>query len=205
MSKLRIVRIYIGGLVLEHIYIIVAQTQTAPAKFFKFFTKKPYNHVSLSGSADLSDMYSFCRTYTFTPLPATFNREIVGKGTLGLFDNIPCEIYKIAVTERQKEEYYSIIRHFINNRDVYSYNIIGILPLYFNIEYNRKNSFTCSQFVAYTLDKIGIELEKHFSLYIPDDFRNFPGAELFYIGELNSFYSRFHSIGKKTVANAAHH
>ena len=38
------------------------------------------------------------------------------------------------------------------------------------------------------MSKIGIPLEKPFSLYIPDDFRTFPGATLIYTGELNTFY-----------------
>ena len=37
-------------------------------------------------------------------------------------------------------------------------------------------------------EAIGIQLEKPFSLYTPDDFRNFPNAELYYAGELNCFY-----------------
>ena len=45
----------------DYIYIIVAQTGTRPARLFKHVTKKPYNHVSLSGDLELSEMYSFCR------------------------------------------------------------------------------------------------------------------------------------------------
>lgn len=180
----------------EYIYLIIAQTGTRPAKFFRFFTKKPYNHVSLSGDINLSEMYSFCRTYKPFPLPATFNREIVGKGTLGDYGFIPCEIYRIGVSRQQKEEYYKIMRHFADNRNIYSYNVLGLVAVYFNIEWNRKKSFVCSQFVAYTMDRIGIPLEKPFCLYQPDDFRNFPGADLVYEGELNSFY---YGINSDTV------
>ncbi|MDE6670578.1 MAG: hypothetical protein K2K16_00120 [Ruminococcus sp.] len=172
----------------EYIYLVVAQTGTYPAKFFRFFTKKPYNHVSLSGDINLSEMYSFCRTYTPFPLPATFNREIVGEGTLGLFDYIPCEIYRIPVTSEQKEMYHMIIQHFVHNRNTYSYNLSGLIALYLNISWKREHSFVCSQFVAYTMDKIGIHLEKPFCLYKPDDFRRFPEAELIYSGELNHFH-----------------
>ncbi len=172
----------------DSIYLIIAQTGTRPARFFRFFTKKPYNHVSLSGDASLSEMYSFCRSYTPFPLPATFNKETVGEGTLGKYDFIPCEIYRIPVTREQKLEYERIIRHFSDNRNIYSYNVLGLIAVYFNIEWNRKYSFVCSQFVAYTMDKIGIKLEKPFCLYTPDDFRSFPGATLVYSGELNSFY-----------------
>ncbi len=172
----------------EYIYIVVAQTGTRPARFFRFFTRKPYNHVSLSGDVTLSEMYSFCRTYRPFPLPATFNKEIVGKGTLGCFGFIPCEIYRITVTAEQKAAYQRIIRHFNSNRNIYSYNLLGLLAVYFNIEWKRKKNFVCSQFVAYTMDKIGIPLEKPFCLYKPDDFRKFPGATLIYSGELNRFY-----------------
>ncbi len=178
-----------GGEILEdYIYVIVAQTGTGPARFFRFITQKPFNHVSLSADVTLSEMYSFCRTYRPVPLPATFNKEIVGKGTLGKFGYIPCEIYRISVTKEQKAEYNRIIRHFVDNRNIYSYNILGLLAVYMNIEWKRKKNFVCSQFVAYTLDKIGVPLEKSFCLYTPDDFRKFPGATLYYAGELNSFY-----------------
>lgn len=172
----------------SYIYIIVAQTGTKPARFFRFITKKPYNHVSLSGDDNLFEMYSFCRTYRPFPLPATFNKEKVGEGTLGQYGCIPCEIYRIPVTDEQKQNYERIIKHFNENRRVYSYNILGLLAVHFNIAWDRKKSFVCSQFVAYTMDQIGIPLEKPFSLYIPDDFRTFPGAELVYAGELNTFY-----------------
>ncbi len=172
----------------EYIYLVIAQTGTRPARLFKMITKKPYNHVSLSGDINLSEMYSFCRTYCPLPLPATFNQEIVGKGTLGKFDSIPCEIYKIPVTPRQKEIYNEVIAYFNNNRNIFSYNILGLVAIYLNIEWNRKKNFLCSQFVAYTMEKIGIELQKPFSMYTPDDFRGFPGATLIYEGELNSFY-----------------
>lgn len=177
----------------HYIYLIIAQTGTRPAKFFKFITKKPFNHVSLSGDERLSEMYSFCRTYRPFPLPATFNKEIVGEGTLGDYGFIPCEIYRIPVTQEQKEKYDMIISHFTHNRNIYSYNVLGLVAIFFNIEWNRETNFLCSQFVAYTLDKVGLTLEKPFCLYRPDDFRHFPGAELIYSGELNTFYYNMQS------------
>lgn len=177
----------------EYIYIVIAQTGTKPAKFFKLITKKPYNHVSLAGDINLSVMYSFCRTYCPFPFPATFNKEIIGKGTLGKFGFIPCEIYRIPVTTEQKNTYYQIINHFAEHRNIYSYNVLGLIAVYLNIEWKRKKNFLCSQFVAYTLDKMGIKLEKPFCMYTPDDFRAFPSATLIYEGELNSFYSNMQS------------
>ena len=178
------------------IYIVMAQTGTRPARFFRFMTKKPFNHVSLSGDVTLSEMYSFCRTYRRFPLPATFNQERVGEGTLGRYGSIPCEIYRINVTPEQRAAYDRIIRHFSDHRHIYSYNILGLLAVYLDIEWTRKKNFLCSQFVAYTMDKIGIKLEKPFCLYKPDDFREFPGASLIYSGELNAFVHS-HSAAKR--------
>lgn len=172
----------------DYIYLVIIQTGTRPARFFKLITKKPYNHVSLAADLDLSEMYSFCRTYRRSPFPATFNKEIVGEGTLGLFGFIPCEIYSIPVTHHQKLIFREIIKHFSLNRDLYSYNVLGLPAVFFHIAWNRKKNFLCSQFVAFTMEKMGLQLEKPFCLYTPDDFREFPGANLVYHGELNSFY-----------------
>lgn len=180
---------YFGGIFLQdYIYVIVAQTGTNVAKAIKFFTRKPYNHVSLSGDIGLSEMYSFCRNYPRTPLPATFNKEVIGEGTLGLYDNIPCEIYRINVTQEQKRDFYRIMEHFSTFRNAYSYNILGLIAIFLKISWTRKNRFLCSQFVAHTFYKLGLELNKSPCLYTPDDFRFLPNAELIYKGELNRWY-----------------
>ncbi len=172
------------------IYILVMQTGTGVAKVIKALTRKPYNHVSISCDPNLSEMYSFCRNNPGRPLPATFNREIVGQGTLGKFSNIPCEIYRIPVSVRQKELIKKNLEHFKQNRNYYSYNCLGLGLIFFHIAMSRKKKFVCSQFVSYVLEQseIDLKLAKPSSLIIPEDFRHIESAELFYKGELNSFY-----------------
>jgi len=172
----------------EKIYIIVVQTGTNISKMIKFFTGKPYNHVSVSGDIELSKMYSFCRTYRYIPLPATFNEEIIGKGTLGLYSNIPCEIYEIPVSHEQKKHFERLIQNFYIFRNNYSYNILGLIAIYFNISWKRKSHFLCSQFVAHIFSEIGISLQKEPCLYTPDDFRHLSDAHLIYRGELNHWH-----------------
>ncbi len=172
----------------ESIYIVLTQTGTNIAKFIRFFTKKPYNHASISRNPDLSEMYSFCRNYTRTPLPATFNKENVGKGVLGLFSYIPCEIYEVKMTPDQKEKSNIILNHFIDNRKTYSFNVFGFWSIPLNLHLVRKNKFVCSQFVAYVLHKSGIKLKKPVNLYSPDDLRHLPEAALLYKGELNNYH-----------------
>lgn len=188
----------------ESIYVIVAQTGTNVARAIKFFTRKPYNHVSLSGDIGLSEMYSFCRTYPKMPLPATFNKEIIGQGTLGLYNNIPCEIYEVPVTTEQKHEFEKIMHHFSIFRNSYSYNILGLIAIFMKISWSRKNRFLCSQFVAHTFVKLGIPLSKSPCLYTPDDFRYLPNAKLIYQGELNHWYFEISPLANQTTNLIAH-
>ncbi len=177
----------------DAIYITVSQTGTTVAKIIKFFTRKPYNHCSISADLSLSSMYSFCRTYTPFPLPAGFNQEIVGQGTLGLFTNIPCEIYELPVTTEQKEKFHKILNHFKEYRTSYSYNIMGFWSIPFRLHLERKNKFVCSQFVAYIIKGSGVNLTKPVCMYSPEDLRHLPNARLIYRGELNEYYKKYSS------------
>lgn len=85
----------------DHIFVLLMQTGTSVAKVLQFFTRKPYNHASVALDLTLEEMYSFCRNHIHFPLPAGFNQEIVGEGTLGRFLVIPCEIYAIPVTKEK--------------------------------------------------------------------------------------------------------
>lgn len=81
------------------------------------------------------------------------------------------------------------LEHFKRNREIYSYNCIGLGFMFFNIAFSRKNKFVCSQFVGYMLEKSGIEshIRKPVCLQTPEDFRHIQGAELIYRGNLNNY------------------
>lgn len=172
-----------------YLFIILSQTGTRVAQMIKKVTRKPYNHASIAVDLTLEEMYSFCRTYRYLLLPATFNQEIVGKGTLGQFLTIPCEIYAIPVSQDVKDDFLQYLNHFKACRKQYSYNVLGLWTTFFHIRWTRRNKLHCSEFVARMLDRCGIQLEKQPSLYTPDDLRYLPGAFLVYRGELNRFYA----------------
>ncbi len=182
----------------NYVYILVSQTGTTIAKILKLFTRKPYNHVSVACEESLDEMYSFCRNRPERPLPATFNKEIIGKGTLGKFNLIPCELYRIPVTAEQKKRFSENLEYFKQNRECFSYNCIGLGFIFFNIAFKRKNKFVCSQFVGYILEKSGINsgIKKPFCLQTPEDFRHIPNAELIYRGNLNNYHEYADFISK---------
>jgi hypothetical protein len=163
------------------------QTETYVAKVIRFFTKKPYNHASLAGDAGMRELYSFCRTNPKFPLPATFNIETQER--FSRFQSVPCEIYEISVTVTQKQQFNELMRHFIDNREKYTYNSLGLGYMLFNIKRRSKNKFVCSQFVAYTLKRLGLKLKKPVSLCTPDDLRFLPESKLMYKGELQDYFT----------------
>lgn len=170
------------------IYIVVTCTGTRIARAIRVVTRMPYCHASVSADENLSALYSFSRSFSSMPLPATFNLEYVGKGLLGKYSYIPCEIYAVPVTEEQYAHFLAILGHFTAFRKRYSYSLIGLLRVKMQIEKNLRHKFVCSQFVAYVLHECGITLQKKPCLYSPDDLRFLPQARLVYRGELNSYY-----------------
>ncbi len=167
------------------IYLVFSNTSTYVAKMIRILSRKSFSHVSIASSPDLDEMYSFCRNYRRTPLPATFNREHITSGSFGKY--IPCEIYKIDLSDEQREEYEKIINYFSAHRCEYGYNVLGLctIPLKKNIR--RKNKYVCSQFVAHVLDSLDIKLEKDVFLNAPEDLRHLKCADLIYAGELHKF------------------
>ena len=176
------------------IYVVVTCTGTGIAKAIRVVTRMPYSHASISLDQTLDVLYSFCRSYRLSPLPATFNPEIVGTGTLGRFDNIPCEIYAIPVTEEQYLRMKGLIAYFCAFRRDFSYSLMGLIWVKLQKERELNRKFVCSQFVAYLLEECGIRLDKDPSLYSPDDLRYIPGANLVYRGELNQYYHALHTL-----------
>lgn len=170
------------------LYVVLTRTGTLPAKAIRMATRVPYSHASISPDDSLKQMFSFCRNYAPIPLPGSFNEELIGQGTLGHFDSIPCEIYKLSVTQEQHKKFLQLIDHFQACRRQYSYSLMGLVRVRLQIEKQLSNKFVCSQFVAYMLESCGVKLDKSASLYAPDDFRSLPDAELVYRGELNSYY-----------------
>lgn len=170
------------------IYIVVTCTGTGVARAIRVVTKMPYSHASLAATPQLHELYSFTRSYKRVPLPATFNTERVGEGTLGKFAAIPCEVYELPVTDAQYEQFTQLIGHFQACRKQYSYSLIGLLRVKMQIERDLERKFVCSQFVAYVLHECGVPLDKAPSLYSPDDLRFLPQARLIFRGELNEYY-----------------
>ena len=173
----------------KYIYVVVTQTGTRISKTIKYFTNAPFNHSSITDDDGLINYFSFSRFYKHSPLPAGFMRENIFTGVFGMFKKIPCEIYRIKVSNQQYCRFNKLISHFDKHTNSFSYNLLGLVTMPLGIPFQRKNKFVCSQFVAFVLHQTGIaKFNKDISLVTPDDLRKISNSELFYSGDFKKLH-----------------
>ena len=70
----------------------------------------------------------------------------------------------------------------------YNYNYMGLVFTFFKIPRNLNNRFTCTQFIAYALNKSNVEtVNKPVSLILPTDYYDIPNSRIIYKGKLKSY------------------
>lgn len=132
----------------EKIYILLTDTGSLLTKLIKLYTKKRYNHASISFNSKLSEVYSFGRKKVENPFRGGFVREDVKEG---LFKNADCALYSIAVTKKQVKKMQDIIINMEKEKEAYRYNFLGLFGFLINKPIKRKRAFFCSQFVGHLL------------------------------------------------------
>lgn len=172
----------------KNVYIVLTQTQTYPARAIRFYTHEPYAHASIAFDEDLEEMYSFARKGIYNPFNAGFIREHLDRGIFGRFSSTSCGIYRLQVTDEQCLRLKKLIEKFNLNKEVYSYNYLGLIGAAFNIPIQSKNKYFCSQFVAYVLEESGIHIfDKSYALVKPRDIRINPRLKSVYQGKLSEY------------------
>ncbi|GAB6928372.1 hypothetical protein JCM10914A_23550 [Paenibacillus sp. JCM 10914] len=172
----------------QSVYILLTNTGTLFTKMIQTYTRAPYNHASISFKRDLSEMYSFGRKNPNNPLNGGFVREDIQTGTFSKYPDTTCVIYELQVTPREAEKMKRVLQIFIQRRNKYLYNILGVIGVAIKEPVEFSNSYFCSQFVAEILERSGIKLwNKLPALVTPDDFRQSDQLELIYEGKLNEY------------------
>lgn len=171
---------------MSKIYIILTFTGTWLSRTVRFFTKDEYCHVSISLDKNLNEMYSFGRIHAYNPVSAGFVHEKVHSGTFKRFKNTKAIIYEINVTDNQYKLIKSKIKEIELKKDIYHFNMIGLVAVKFNKKIVRKNKFYCAEFVKYVIDEADINLNLP-DLIKPSDFINIKTKELIYKGILRNY------------------
>ncbi|WP_087974394.1 hypothetical protein [Oceanobacillus rekensis] len=171
----------------KKVYIVLTDTGTLFTKMIKFYTRKPYNHASISCDADLSEVYSFGRKKPNNPFIGGFVRE---NFKTGLFKQSRAAIYCCTVSDHQLQKANDYIKRIEKQKDQFRYNFLGLFGVILNKPVKRKNAYFCSQFVATVLKECDIiEFPKPLSLVMPHDLQEAEDFQLVYQGKLAHFYT----------------
>lgn len=172
----------------KYIYILLSRTHTMPARMIRFFTREPYSHTSIALDIELKEMYSFARKQIHNPFNSGFVDEDIETGIFGKDKNVRCSVYAIPVTDEQYDIVKNELQYFSENRDMYNYNYVGLVGVFFGKSISNDKDYFCSQFVSYVLSRSGIELfKKEHGLIKPYDFHEQLLERCIYEGKLNQY------------------
>ncbi|MGX7023888.1 hypothetical protein [Vagococcus hydrophili] len=130
------------------IFIIYSANNSLLSKAIKCYTKEKYNHVSIALDVELKDTYSFGRKKINNPLIGGFVKEDFKDP---FFLTSHCSLYSLEVTEEQYESIRKIISYFETNKELFQYNLLGLVALSMEYCIERENAYFCSEFVAMLL------------------------------------------------------
>jgi len=123
-------------------------------RLIKFATKTPYNHASLAFDERLEYTYSFGRIMPNDPLIGGFAHERLDTG---VFKDAECQLLSLDVTEEQYEKMRDRVAKIEANQTKYKYNLLGLFGTKFDfMNFNRKHTYFCSQFVSKVLQEVGL-------------------------------------------------
>lgn len=169
----------------QKIYILLTDTGTLFTRLIKLYTKKPYNHASISLDPELKEVYSFGRKTAKNPFIGGFVRE----NTRGeLFISSRCTVISCSVTDEQHHRLKAFINKIESNKHDYAYNLLGLFAIVFNKQLSRDNAFFCSQFVATVLQGCDIvQLSKPPSLVMPHELMELENADVVFQGSMTEY------------------
>lgn len=177
----------------RHVYILLSRTETVPARIIRALKGEGYSHVSLALTPTTDKFYSFARRRIHNPLIAGFVIENIHKGVFSHYPDCKSALYSLDVSEEAYSSISNTINNFISHYDKSKYSFKGMFALAFGIRIKQNNKFTCSQFVAHTLEKANaISCPKDPYLMLPNDFKKISDLHLIYEGPLkNCNYDSF--------------
>lgn len=171
---------------MKKIYIVLTYTGTILSKIVKMYTRKEFSHVSIALDKDLEEMYSFGRLNAYKMLPAGFVHEGKDKGTFKRFSKTKTRIYSLKVKDDQYDKVVEVINSIKENRNEYSFNLMGLALAAIHLKLRREKHFYCAEFVKYVLEQSDINNDLP-EIIKPEDFKMIKGLDMVYSGFLREY------------------
>ncbi len=176
---------------MKTIYILLTRSDTYISRAINLLTNDRYTHASISFDESLQPLYSFSRKYVKSPLPAGLRIEPLHKGFFKRYNQIPCALYALEVSEEVYAAARQEVERMMAEAPKYRFNILGLVLCKLGIPYHRKNCFFCSEFVSEVLERShAIPLPKDTSLMRPNDYTKIPSLSCKFEGRLNGLLKR---------------
>ncbi len=171
---------------MKNIYIVLSQSGSIVSKVIAKKTKHNYNHCSLSFDPDLIQMYSMGRIFPNNPVIGGLVIEKPNYGTYKKFDKTICMVLEVPVTNQQYYLMREEVRYMISESHKYHYNYAGLFLGSFDLCFERKDHYMCSEFLRHVLD--AGEYDTSFLPMIPHpvDFMDIENKSIVYEGYLNN-------------------
>ncbi|WP_062107439.1 hypothetical protein [Bacillus niameyensis] len=179
----------------KKIYILLTDTGTLLTRMIRLYTRKTYNHASISFDQKLSEVYSFGRIREENPFIGGFVRENIQNN---MFRQANCRIYCCTVSETKIRKMKTYIQKIELEKQRYNYNLLGLFAVMFDMPIKREYAFFCSQFVASVLKEGEVtHFNKPISLITPYDLIKMENLELVYEGKLGHFRENMDALESK--------
>ena len=162
----------------RYIYVILQGYPDRFSRLFRFFSRSRFSHASIG----LSDSdWTF-----FSYVIKGFRTELPRKYPTSRKAEIPCELYRVEVSEEAYSMAKAALDDHLKRSHTCRFSYLNLLLCYLRIKRPLKDRYICSQFVCQILEKVeAVQLAKHYSLYLPDDFMKTKGLELCFSGNLS--------------------
>ena len=166
---------------MKKIYVLLTKTGTVPSKIIGKLSRARFSHASLSIDNEFTDMFSFGRK-GMKVFPGGFAKENLRTRVLKKYENCPCEVISMEVTDENYEKIKNKALYFSDNKDLFGYSYIGIFACWCRIKLKFKNRYFCSQCVSEILKAGNVQLPYDPLLMRPMDFMKIKDIKKEYLG-----------------------
>ena len=172
----------------KYIYVVFSHPSSIVSETIGFFTKGEFTHCSITLDRDLSHMFYFGRKYSYFPFIGCYLREELDKKFYSLSDSLYGRIVEIPVSDEQYENVKHRLYDFWKNKKEHKYNMVGFFFYLLQKEYAPSGKYTCSQFVAETLDIYGIcPIKTGYTLITPDKLSKLVKGNVLFEGDIKKY------------------
>lgn len=175
---------------IHYIYIVLSRTETGVARVLRTFGGLEYNHASIALDEGLKELYAFARSEQYGILVGRLVQETTDRYLVNPRKDVPILVYRLPVTAEQKEWIRDTIYEIMEDPKYY-YNFFSVLTYPVFGGFSTYKAYSCSEFVAYILEYLGFELERHLPEYRPDDLRPLLEEYLWYEGDLREYVPEY--------------